>query len=139
MNPMTATGRSANERPYESDELKHLKKEQLADLVVAQIERWPPNEDGSSVTKSQITRATRKHVLLEQLLKPENGFTTTIRPPNPPTEMSVPSTETSPQCPSPAAPSNSAPALDSEAASPNTSPPVNSVSFLVLAHGIRTN
>ncbi|KAL0572959.1 hypothetical protein V5O48_009014 [Marasmius crinis-equi] len=134
---MTVTGRNANERPYESDELKHLKKEQLADLVVAQIERWPPNEDGSSVTESQITRATRKHVLLKQLLKPENGFKTTIRPPNPPTETSVPSTETSPQCPSPPAPTNSTPAPDPESASPNTSPPVNSCVISAFVQDLR--
>ncbi|KAL0564327.1 hypothetical protein V5O48_017718 [Marasmius crinis-equi] len=128
---MTATSPSPDERrPYERNELKCLKKDQLADLVLAEFERWPPNEDGSEVTRSQITRHTKKQDLLEQLLKRENGFTKTIRQPNAPTQTV--------HAASPAAPTSPALAPSSEPPSPNTSQPTHSsASILAFIRDLR--
>ncbi|KAJ8077877.1 hypothetical protein PM082_002318 [Marasmius tenuissimus] len=64
-------------RPYESGDLEGLPKSELVPLVLAQIECWPPNQNGKKVTATQIKRDTTVADLRRELLKNENGFKTT--------------------------------------------------------------
>ncbi|KAL0575418.1 hypothetical protein V5O48_006558 [Marasmius crinis-equi] len=113
--PIMAMGPSPSEpRPYVLDELKGLRKDRFVQLVLAQIEHWPPNANGRSVTKGQIGRKTRMEVLIAELLRKENGFTTTKRRPNPPT--------TSVHAPPSASPTNSASSMGPPSAPTPESP-----------------
>ncbi|KAL0571407.1 hypothetical protein V5O48_010558 [Marasmius crinis-equi] len=75
-------------RPYEPEELEGLKKDALVELVLAQKECWPHNENGRNVTAMQIRRDTLVSDLRNELLNKTNGFTTTQ-----PLRVSVPGTQ----------------------------------------------
>ncbi|KAL0062454.1 hypothetical protein AAF712_010666 [Marasmius tenuissimus] len=64
-------------RPYETGDLEGLPKSELVPLVLAQIECWPPNQNGKKVTTTQIKRDTTVADLRRELLKNDNGFKTT--------------------------------------------------------------
>ncbi|KAK1222613.1 hypothetical protein PQX77_014534 [Marasmius sp. AFHP31] len=63
-------------RPYETGDLEGLPKQKLVQLVLAQLECWPLNEDGKKLTATQIKRDTPVAILRRELLDQSRGFRT---------------------------------------------------------------
>ncbi|KAF8239771.1 hypothetical protein L208DRAFT_1374597 [Tricholoma matsutake] len=80
---------SGAHRPYEESDLKGMKKLELLSLVKAQIKHWPLCGKQKKLQQDKVM----KHRLLEVLLNPRYGFSTTT-----PRKTRTGTTQTEPQC-----------------------------------------